>query len=156
MTDSDDRNRSAGHEPDASPGDPPYFGDGDARSAGEGVEPAPDGTLAGYFREHDRPPGFDGIDGQPYTVSLETERTPDLRSPIEGFLVFPRWAESGLGVVGHVESPTLTKGRTREEVLEKLGSLTLVQVKEILDLALRRRAELQHDDGGPGPPLQEG
>ncbi len=120
------------------------------------VHGSPDATLGGYFAEHERPPGFDGLDGQPYTVSMETEKTPDLRHPFEGFLVFPRWAETGVGVVGHVESPTLVKGKTRDEVLAGLGDLSLVQVKALLDDALRRRAELDHDDGGPGPPHPEG
>jgi hypothetical protein len=105
------------------------------------VHGSPDATLGGYFREHDRPPAFDGVDGEPYTVSLETEKTPDLRAPYEGYLVFPRWAATGLGVMGHVETPTLVRGRTHEEALEALGKLPLLQVKALLDEAIRRGAE---------------
>ena len=65
-----------------------------------------DVTLGGYMRVHNRPPAFDGPDGHPYTVSLETEKTGDLRAPVAGFLVFPRWAENGVGIIGHVETPT--------------------------------------------------
>ena len=95
-----------------------------------------DATLAGYFSVHNRPPAFEGCDGQPYTVSMETERTPDLNAPVSGYLVFPRWAETGLGIVGHVESPLLWRGRTRDEVLEVAGRTTLQEVQRILNEAI--------------------
>jgi len=98
-----------------------------------------DSTLGGYFRTHDRPPAFEGSDGHPYTVSIETERTPDLRAPWEGYLVFLRWAETGLGVVGHAESSTLWRGRSEQEVLREAGSASLGQVKAWLDEAIERR-----------------
>jgi len=68
---------------------------------------ADDSTLGGYFRVHDRPPAFDGPDGHPYSVSIEVEKTANLRTPFAGYLVFPRWAQTGVGIVGHVETPTL-------------------------------------------------
>ena len=74
-----------------------------------------DATLGGYFRRHDRPPAFEGPDGHPYTVSLETEKTGNLRAPYQGYLVFPRWAETGVGIVGHVETPTLVLRAARSE-----------------------------------------
>ncbi len=104
------------------------------------IHGSPDASLGGYFREHERPPAFQGADGEPYTVSPEAEKTPDLRAPWEGYLVFPRWASTGLGVLGHVETPTLVRGHSREEVLRALGQLPLVQVKLLLDDALRRSA----------------
>lgn len=107
---------------------------------------APEATLGGYFREHRRPPGFEGVDGEPYTVSLELEKTPNLAAPHEGYLVFLRWAATGLGVVGHLESSTLCRGRSREAVLEELGGLPLFRVKELLDEAIVRR---QRGPGGP-------
>ena len=93
-------------------------------------------TLGGYLREHSRPPAFEGVDGEPYTVSAEAEQTPNLRAPYEGYLVFPRWAVTGLGVVGHVETGTLERGPSREAVLEALRRLPLRRVKEILDIAI--------------------
>jgi len=99
---------------------------------------ADDGTLAGYFRTHDRPPAFEARDGHPYTVSVETERTGDLRSPYVGYLVFPRWAQTGVGIVGHVETPTLADAQSAEGVEEKLGALTLREVKSLLDEAVER------------------
>jgi hypothetical protein len=109
-----------------------------AGPAGLGSE---DSSLGGYFREHSRPPAFDGLDGQPYTVSPEAEQTPSLSTPYEGYLVFPRWAETGLGVVGHLETPTLLRGTSEQDVLDQLGEIPLRRVKELLDEAVLRNAQ---------------
>ncbi len=101
-------------------------------------EDLPDATLGGYFEHHDRPPAFEGPDGEPYTVSPEVEKTGDLAAPYHGYLVFPRWAATGLGVVDHVESPTLIRARTPEEARKRLGELPLREVKEHLDRAVTR------------------
>lgn len=106
----------------------------------------PDTTLGGYFALHKRPPAFEGIDGQPYTVSVEAEKVPNLRAPWVGYLVFPRWAETGVGIVGHVETPNLWEGKGREEIDEQAGAITLMEVKQLLDQAIRRRIE--EDDRG--------
>jgi hypothetical protein len=100
-----------------------------------------DGTLGGYLRVHSRPPAFEGADGQPYTVSIELEKTANLRAPWAAYLVFPKWAETGLGVVGHVETPLLWEGRDEQEALQLAGETALVRVKELLDEAIRRRRE---------------
>lgn len=97
---------------------------------------APDGSLGGYFDVHDRPPAFEGSDGQPYTVSIEVEKAADPRCPFIGYLVFPRWADTGLGVVGHVETPILFRGATRTDVSEQAGTLALEEVKRLLDEAI--------------------
>ena len=101
---------------------------------------APDATLGGYFSVHNRPPGFEGVDGQPYTVSVEAEKGSNLRAPWTGYLVFPRWAETGLGIVGHVATPVLCEGRTRDEVVDQIGRTTLLEVQGMLNDAIRRRA----------------
>ena len=106
-----------------------------------------DTTLAGYFRVHDRPPAYQGSDGHPYTVSVETERTADLKAPWEGYLVFPRWAQTGVGIVGHVETPTVVRAPSQAEVEERLGELTLHRVQELLEDAIDRAAERDEDDG---------
>lgn len=105
-----------------------------------------DGTLGGYLEVHDRPPAFEGPDGYPYTVSVEVERTGDLLAPCLGYLVFPRWASTGVGVVGHVESPTLVRCRTEREVQERLGALTLSEVRKVLEDALARRNDTDNDE----------
>jgi hypothetical protein len=99
-----------------------------------------DGTLVGYLQMHDRPPAFEGPDGHPYTVSIEVERTGNLKAPVLGFLIFPRWAGTGVGIVGHMESPTLVECRTEVEARDHLGALTLSEVRRILEDAVARRA----------------
>jgi hypothetical protein len=96
----------------------------------------PDGTLGGYLRTHNRPPAFGGSDGHPYTVSMETERTGNLVAPYDAYLVFPRWAETGVGIVGHVETPTLASCRSLEEAERRLEALTLLEVQGLLEEAL--------------------
>ena len=100
-----------------------------------------DATLGGYFRLHERPPAFEGSDGHPYTVSVEVEKTADLRHPWRGFLVFPRWAETGVGIVGHVETPTMWSGRRREDVTAAAGETPLIEVQALLEAALRREEQ---------------
>jgi len=109
-----------------------------------GAPGAEDGTLGGYMRVHTRPPAFEGEDGQPYTVSIEVERTANLRAPFAAYLVFPRWAETGLGIVGHVETPLLWEGRDSDEVVRAAGDTPLGRVKELLDEAIRAK----RDGGG--------
>ncbi len=106
-----------------------------------------DDTLGGYFETHDRPPAFEGPDGHPYTVSLEVEKTGDLRAPYQAYLVFPRWAATGVGIVGHVETPDLASCRTSEEAREALASLTLGEVKERLDAAVLAAGEDADGEG---------
>ncbi len=108
----------------------------------DGIETdAPDATLGGYFKVHDRPPAFEGSDGQPYTVSIEVESVSSLVAPYVVYLVFPRWAETGLGIVGHVETPVLGEGKGRDEVLSQAGELPLVEVKRLLDEAILHKDE---------------
>ena len=105
----------------------------------EASSPPDDSTLAGYLDVHDRPPAYDGPDGHPYTVSLETEKTSNLRAPYAGYLVFPRWAETGVGIVGHVETPTLVECSSSQEALDRLGILTLLEVQQLLSEAVEQR-----------------
>ncbi len=99
-----------------------------------------DSTLGGYFAVHNRPPAYTGQDGHPYTVSAETEKTSNLRAPYAGYLVFPRWAQSGVGIVGHAESPTLVECSSHDEAIRRLGELTLFDVQRLLEEALARGA----------------
>lgn len=114
-------------------------GSGPADSA-EGSEPE-DGTLGGYIHVHNRPPAFEGVDGQPYTVSIEVEKTANLRAPWAAYLVFPKWAETGLGVVGHVETSLLWEGKDEQEAIRVAGDTPLARIKELLDQAIRKREE---------------
>ena len=100
-----------------------------------------DGTLGGYLELHSRPPAFEGVDGRPYTVSIEVERSANLRAPWLAYLVFPRWAVTGLGIVGHVETPVLWEADARDEAIRQAGATPLLQVKQLLDEAIRRKGE---------------
>ena len=104
----------------------------------------PDATLGGYFAVHNRPPAFEGSDGRPYTVSIEVETVTNLLAPCVGYLVFPRWAETGLGIVGHVETSVLWEGRSQDEVRGRAEALPLTAVKGLLDEAIDRKNREAH------------
>ncbi len=111
-----------------------------ARTPGGPGEGEDDRTLGGYRAMHSRPPAFEACDGQPYTVSIETERSGDLRAPVAGYLVFPKWAGTGLGIIGHVESPLLWKGPSRDAVVAQAGAVTLHEVQRLLNEAVVAKA----------------
>lgn len=115
----------------------------DAGDTVEGSDPTDgaDVTLGGYLEVHERPPAFTGSDEQPYTVSVEIESVENLAAPYVAYLVFPRWAETGLGIVGHLETPALWEGRSRNEVQELAHALPLIKVKQLLDEAVQRKLE---------------
>ncbi|MFO8173922.1 MAG: hypothetical protein R6T96_06530 [Longimicrobiales bacterium] len=111
---------------------------------GHGQEPAGsrtrvDDTLGGYLSHHGRPPAFEGSDGHPYTVSPEVEKTPNLPAPYSGYLVFPRWAPTGAGIIGHLETSTLLEAASRAGAEKQLGALTLDEVKRLLEEAILSR-----------------
>ena len=56
---------------------------------GQKDQPAADLTLGGYHALHERPPAFEGIDGLPYTVDVDTEATNDPDRAVRGLLRFP-------------------------------------------------------------------
>ena len=108
----------------------------------KGAPPAPrdeaDATLGGYLAHHHRPPAFQGSDGHPYTVSLEVERTPNLVAPHSGYLVFLRWADSGVGIVGHLETPILLEETSHEKAKAALSALSLLEVQGLLEESIQR------------------
>jgi hypothetical protein len=95
------------------------------------VDGSPDLTFAGYVARHDRPPAFEGVDGQPYTVGVNCEETGEADRPWAAFLVFVRWASTGAGIVAF--------GATEEEARDAAMRLTLYDLKTELDAAIRRR-----------------
>ena len=113
---------------------------------GEGTEgPAPDRTFAGYVETHDRVPAFEGSDGQPYTVDIDTEETGDPERPWAAFLVFVRWAATGAGIMGHVTSEDVAYGREEYEAREAALELSLHELKTALDQAIALREELREE-----------
>ncbi|HUG02410.1 MAG TPA: hypothetical protein VML95_11135 [Longimicrobiales bacterium] len=98
-----------------------------------------DATLAGYRREHERPPAFEGADGHAYTVEVDVEATGDPARPFASFFVFPRWAATGAGIMGHVESGDVGAGATAEDARSAAEEWTLFEIREELDAAILRR-----------------
>lgn len=106
---------------------------------------ARDMTLAGYVEEHNRAPAFEGADGQPYTVDIDVEHDAAEPRPYAAFLVFIRWAETGAGIMDHVESGDIARAATEEEARRAAMELSLYEVKAELDAAIARRKEALED-----------
>jgi hypothetical protein len=113
---------------------------------GEEAEAAGDVTLGGYIDKHDRVPAFEGADGMPYTVDIDTEETGDAERPWVAFLMFIRWAATGAGIMDHLESGDVASGPTDEAARQAVRELTLYEIKAELDAALARRRELEDGD----------
>jgi len=111
-----------------------------ARGGTQAQAPA-DQTLGGYVAVHDRPPAFEGSDGEAYSVAIEVEETGDPGRPFVAFLVFVRWAATGAGIMGHVESDDVAAGDTGEGAVAAALDLSLYQIKAALDRAIERRNE---------------
>jgi hypothetical protein len=95
-------------------------------------------TLAGYMAKHARAAAFGGADGQPYSVAVYVEDEPDERGRYAASLLFVRWSPAGDRPVGHVETGPLAWGRSPEEASERIGALSLYDVKAALDEAIAR------------------
>ena len=105
--------------------------------APEGTE---DTTLGGYRAVHGRSPAFEGADGEPYTVAVETDATGDPDRPFAAYLVLVRWSRNGTAVMGHLETGDLETARTEEAARDALEAWPLARVKQVLDEAIRARA----------------
>ncbi|HEX2167843.1 MAG TPA: hypothetical protein VHG09_11480 [Longimicrobiales bacterium] len=106
---------------------------------------AKDMTLAGYVEEHDRVPAFEGSDGQPYTVDVDVEHDPDATPAYAAFLVFIRWAETGAGIMDHVESGDVAHAAAEDDARRAAMELSLYEIKAELDAAIARRREALED-----------
>jgi hypothetical protein len=100
---------------------------------------ARDLTLGGYIEMHNRVPAFEGADGQPYTVDVDTEATADASRPFAAFLVFVRWAATGAGIMDHAESRDIAFGQTHEDARRAALELSLYEVKAELDSAIQQK-----------------
>jgi hypothetical protein len=91
-----------------------------------------DATLGGYFSEHERPPAFEGPDGDSYTVEIIVEPAGlDDEGPWCGYLFFLKW--HGSEPVGHVETEYLAEAATEAAARAELEKLALHEVKCLLD-----------------------
>jgi hypothetical protein len=104
------------------------------------VDPV-EATLGAYIERHDRVPAFEGIDGQPYTVDIDVEPPDEFHATYVAFFVFIRWAETGAGIMDHVESFDVATGETEEQARQAALDLSLYEVKAELDRAIERRRE---------------
>lgn len=102
---------------------------------------ADDTTLGGYTAVHGRAAAFEGADGEPYTVAVETERGEDPEAPWAAYLVFLRWSQTGSAVMGHLETGDLARGASEAEARAVLEALPLSRVRALLDEAIRARRE---------------
>jgi hypothetical protein len=110
------------------------------------VEPAHDVTLGGYIEKHSRVPAFEGADGQPYTVDIDVEEDgADPDQPFVAFLVFIRWAETGAGIMDHLESGDVARGGTEADARRGATDLSLYEIRAELDAAITRRREALED-----------
>ncbi|HEX7025462.1 MAG TPA: hypothetical protein VF187_11645 [Gemmatimonadales bacterium] len=64
------------------------------------------------------------------------EDEPDARGRYGAALLFVRWSDAGDRPVGHVETPLLVFGRSREEAEGRLRTYSLYDVKAALDAAI--------------------
>ena len=98
-------------------------------------------TLGGYMAAHDRPAAFEGADGFSYSVEILADETPDGSDPWGAYLFFVRWARIGASTPeGHLESDVLQGGRTAHEARDRVGAMSLSDVKHVLDALIARSA----------------
>jgi hypothetical protein len=98
-----------------------------------------DVTLGGYTAVHGRAAAFEGCDGEPYTVAVETEESGDVEAPWVAYLVFVRWAQTGTAIMGHMETGDLASADTEEAARGALLALPLDRVRRVLDETILRR-----------------
>ena len=90
-------------------------------------------TLGGYMALHERAAAFTGSDGHAYSVALWVDEEADERGRYGGALLFVRWNPSGDNPTGHHETEYVVFGRTPGEAEQRLGALSLYDVKTMLD-----------------------
>ena len=105
------------------------------------MESHPEITLGGYMTRHDRAAAFGGVDGHAYSCAPYVDDEPDSRGLFGAALLFIRWDTGGEHPASHVESDVLVWGRTPAEAEQRLGGLSLYDVKASLDDAIRARPE---------------
>jgi hypothetical protein len=108
-------------------------------------EGADETTLGGYAAIHGRAAAFEGADGEPYTVGIETDASDDAEAPVAAYLVFLRWSQNGSAIMGHVETGDLVAASTEAEARARLEALPLDEVRRLLDDAVARRRAEQAD-----------
>jgi hypothetical protein len=98
-----------------------------------------DSTLGGYLELHQRPPAFQGSDGQAYSAAIYVDDAPRPDGRFSAALLFVRWSSTGDHPVGHVETEDLALAPSRGEAEAAVRALSLWAVKQHLEAALERR-----------------
>jgi hypothetical protein len=96
-------------------------------------------TLAGYVAAHGRAPAFEGADGRPYSVGVISDDDPGPDGRFGAALLFVRWSDAQKPE-GHLETGYLAWAASPEEAEERVGRMTLAEVKRALDAAIAARA----------------
>jgi hypothetical protein len=78
-------------------------------------------------------------------VDVDVEAPEDEGGRWAAFLVFLRWAETGAGIMGHLESGDVAYGAGEEEARNAALGLSLYDVKAELDAAIERRRPQQEE-----------
>ena len=98
-------------------------------------------TIGGYALVHGRPAAFEGSDGISYSVELSVDQVNDAATQWAAYLLFLRWRRIGAsGVEGHLETDYLVRAATQDAARAALGSFTLQQVREMLELRIAESA----------------
>ena len=96
-------------------------------------------SLAGYMAVHDRPAAFEGSDGFSYSVEILADDEHTGAESWGAYLFFIRWSRIGASAPeGHLESDILARGATEREARERVGAMTLKDVKRVLDELIAR------------------
>jgi hypothetical protein len=92
---------------------------------------------------HERPAAFEGSDGFSYSVEILAEPVDDERQ-WGAFILFVKWARIGAQTPeGHLETPFVGSGTSEREAIAAAGTLSLGQVKDLLDEAIAERTDVQ-------------
>lgn len=95
-------------------------------------------TLAGYVAVHDRPAAFEGSDGFSYSVEILADEDATQSPRWGAYLFFVKWARIGASApAGHLESAVLARAATEGEARERVGAMSLNDVKRTLDALIR-------------------
>lgn len=101
-----------------------------------------DATLGGYLDTHERPPAFEGADGQAYSVEIYVDDEPCEDGRFGAAILFVRWSPAGDAPAGHLETEFLAYGATPADAGASLRTLTLHDLKAKLDELIALHKEL--------------
>ncbi len=71
------------------------------------------------------------------------DETGDPDFPYAAYFLFIRWAATGQGIMSHIESGDVARGRTEAEARDAALELSLYEIKAELDATIARRGEAE-------------